>query len=244
MSDNSRSIISYFISDLHLSEHAIDSFELFKKFMENCAPKANNLFIMGDLFDYWIGDDDHSKFNDRVIKLIRTTSDNGCKVFFLPGNRDYLIGNVFLAKTKMKLLPDPYLLIFNNQRILLSHGDLLCRKDYLHLIYRKISQSKLGKKYSLNSSIETRRSYANKARMFSRGNKRIKTDPVTINYCEKILQKYNAKVLIHGHIHQPGNYIHEGRHAFKRVVLGDWHSTAKIASLDNFGEIRIIKLEL
>ena len=236
--------IAYFISDIHLSEKHQDSWQLFSKFMHQYAANAKSLYILGDLFDYWIGDDDRSLFNDQVITLIKSTVDLGTKVYFMPGNRDFLIGETFLQKTGMMLLPDPYVLIHKHQRIVLCHGDLLCRKDKMHQLFRKLTQNKFSKKLFLNRPLPKRRAIALKARKASRGNKVADFDPVCSKYTSKLMHKKISTIMIHGHTHQANVHQHNDTYSFKRVVLGDWHSSAVIASLDCNCNLETVTLNL
>lgn len=227
----------YFISDLHLRADQPESFQLLQQFLQQTAPISDRIYIMGDLFDYWIGDDNVNEFNSKVIAALKEAS-QVCKLFFLPGNRDYLVGKKFLQQTGMSLLPDPYLLTYYKQNIVLSHGDLLCRKDYLHLIYRKVSQSKFGKNLILKRPLAKRIKIAQQARKISRGNIQAKQDPVSNQYCQKLLREYNANTIIHGHTHQA--YKHE-LNGWHRIVLGDWHDTAVVARLDRNG-VELVKI--
>ena len=233
----------YFISDLHLSEQQPASNNLFHRFMHNQASQAQAVFILGDLFDYWIGDDDRSLFYDKVMQALRDTHKLGVKLYFMPGNRDFLIGNWFLEQTGMQRLPDPYVFIHQHQRILLTHGDLLCRQDKRHLLFRRITQSTWGKQLLLSRPLPKRRKLALRTRRLSRGNASYTTDPVSAGYTSKLMHQHQAKQLVHGHTHQAAIHHHSGSHRYTRIVLSDWHDQATIATLDEDCQIQHLCIE-
>ena len=138
--------LCYFISDLHLSESTTSLNNAFDDFLSHCAKNPpNKLYILGDLFDYYLGFDVAAKWGAELAFKISKLKQQGIEVYFLPGNRDFLVEKSFLKASKVTLLEDPCHITLNNKKVMLSHGDFLCINDLKHQKFRKISQSKLVK---------------------------------------------------------------------------------------------------
>jgi len=214
------------ISDIHLSPNYPKITEAFIEFLRIKAVKADKLFILGDLFDYWLGDDAITSFELDIAKHLTDLAQMGTKIYFMPGNRDFLIGNKFCNLAKCQLIDDPYILDFNQHQILLTHGDILCTKDVGYLRMRKILRSKLGLTILKNIPLKLRRKLAQILRTQSTKRTRYKephitdvTDLAVIN----LMQKFNVNTLIHGHTHRPKmhNWVIANKN-MQRMVLGDW----------------------
>ena len=156
-----------FISDLHLHEGRPDITQAFVGFLEETAPKAEKLYILGDLFEAWIGDDNQSKFiseiRESLLKVNKTT-----EIFFMHGNRDFLLGPEFASSSGMKLISDPYVEEMFGSPVLLMHGDLLCTKDVDYQKFRKTSRDPEWQKDFLNKSLAERQKIAKELRDVSK----------------------------------------------------------------------------
>ena len=230
-----------FISDLHLHQARPEVTNLFKEFINSLLTlsKPNpELYILGDLFEFWIGDDYedplHSEISDQLKNLVKS----GIKTCLMHGNRDFFIGKDFLSKTGIKLLPEPTIFSYKNKRVMLSHGDSFCIDDVEYQAYRKIVRNQDWQKSFLNYPVQKRLEILNEARDASIQSQQIKSNEIMdVNQSEvaKVIQKNNIDILIHGHTHRPN--IHtidiDSKKSF-RLVLGDWsQSTAKIIEWAN-----------
>mgnify|MGYP001448520811 FL=1 len=214
-----------FISDLHLNEDRPDITKAFLNFLENTACKAEKLYILGDLFEAWIGDDDQNEFISEVqnalIKISKTT-----KVFFIHGNRDFLVGPEFASSAGMKILNDPVVEEMYGNPVLLMHGDLLCIKDIDYQKFRKVSRDIKWQTEFLNKSLGERRKIAQDLRSASKeatGEKKEEIMDVSESEVIKMIRESSVNLLIHGHTHRPNSHnIDLENHTAKRMVLGDW----------------------
>ncbi|MBI5447729.1 MAG: UDP-2,3-diacylglucosamine diphosphatase [Gammaproteobacteria bacterium] len=225
-----------FISDLHLQAPRPDLTELFLALLKEHAGHVEALYILGDLFETWIGDDDQSAFNTRILLALRQFTDSGSRLYFLPGNRDFLIGNQFLEKTNCVLLSDPTLIDLYGEQVLLLHGDNLCTDDKKHQLFRKITQHALFKKSILSIPLSWRQKIAETLRSWSQTHtkklapKLMDATPLAI---KTLFNRYHVDVLIHGHTHRPSiEYFYESspqkekKHYCSRIVLSDWETQA------------------
>lgn len=215
-----------FISDIHLARERPAAFELFEKFMV-ASRRLEQLYILGDLFDYWVGDDGAETLGYTAVEeLIRKAVDARVRVFFLHGNRDFLVGEQFLRRTGCELLPDPSIVSLYGRNFLLSHGDSLCTDDVKHQEWRKSTHSPQWKSEFLKQPLEDRISTAIALRRHSETGKLGKDlaiMDVTQTAVEKLLRQYNVNTMIHGHTHRPA--VHEftlDKKPAWRYVLGEW----------------------
>jgi len=216
-----------FIADLHLQENRPDIAELFFRFLREHAAEAKALYILGDLFEAWIGDDDDSDFNRSVIQALRRTHDKGVVLHFMPGNRDFLISKKFCKETGCHLLPDEHLIQIGDQRMLLMHGDTLCTRDLKYLKFRKRSRGFLMQTLFLLRSLEKRRAMVQKGRERSRehtATTAMEIMDVTQEEVERVMRKHQVSELIHGHTHRPAehHFLLDNRKV-RRTVLAPWH---------------------
>lgn len=214
-----------FISDIHLQPDAEYTSELFTLFITEMKEKLERLFILGDLFEYWIGDDDKSKFHSQIIKQLRELSDHGVDLYFIAGNRDFLIGKKFLNAIGAKKLPDPCPANLYGRSMVLMHGDLLCTGDISYLKFRKLVHNKFIQKLFLFLPLFFRRKIAKKLRKGSREHMReIPKDylDVTELGVQNAFKVFTREILIHGHTHKPAE--HKLSMKKKRIVLGAWHN--------------------
>lgn len=216
-----------FISDLHLAANRPDITQQFLAFMQDSAPHAEALYILGDLFEIWLGDDAISFEHEVVIKAIRSISDRGIAVYFMHGNRDFLIGNNFAAACSCEILSDPCIINLYGTDTLLSHGDSLCTDDDDYQKFRAYIRNPQTIEQLMALSIEERIIKGKEYRMASQDankEKSMEIMDVNQNAVKKMLRKYNVEHMIHGHTHRPN--VHtidlDGKVA-QRIVLGDWY---------------------
>ena len=230
----------YFISDLHLSKENPETLNDFKNFSQNCIKPNSRVYILGDLFEVWIGYDHEDDFYDDVKKNISAISENGNQVFFCHGNRDFLIGERFLKDTKIMLLADETYIAINHLRILIMHGDQLCTHDAAYQEFRSMVRSTDWKNAFLSLDIEERKEKARQLREKSKQSNAKKADiamDVNALTVKEYLENYNPNILIHGHTHKPAihnetffidqNLYPQPSQAI-RIVLGDWDKKEKV----------------
>lgn len=215
-----------FISDLHLSESTPSTNQFFIYFLQSLIHKARALYILGDFFAYWIGDDNDSLWIKEIIAALREAVEKGLPIYFLHGNRDFLLGGDFFKKTKCQLLPDPSVIELNQKKVLLSHGDLFCTLDRSYQYFRKCVRHDWIKNIFLCLPFRWRLNIANYLR--SRPYKKSLTNLVNMDVVQETIQmfldKYKAHYLIHGHTHKPAIHQWQGKHNlhFQRMVMGAW----------------------
>lgn len=236
-----------FISDLHLSPSHPEITEVFLRFLENEVRGAKALYILGDFFDAWIGDDNPDPFIKHIIKAVAHLKTEGISVFFLHGNRDFLIGERFAEQSQCVLLSDPYVVELFGKRYVLTHGDTLCTLDTNYQRFRSFVRNAFIKKLYLSLSLTIRTRIAHFLRKQSTRPRNPQSEipqkyDVTRDAVHKILKQFQADVLIHGHTHRPGihSFSLNGK-AVKRIVLGDW-GTVGSALLITPTEETLIKL--
>lgn len=215
-----------FISDLHLALEKPEILRRFFHFLQFRASVADSLYILGDLFDAWIGDDDNTRPARDIKRALKQLTASGVKVFVQQGNRDFLLGQVFCADTGVSLLGDFAVIELDGQRILLTHGDLLCSDDKAYQAFRIKSRSRAWQDTVLNKPLWLRLIAARWYRLRSYLHKRGKSyEIMDVNQDTVIsaMREYDCRILVHGHTHRPG--LHEfsldGWPA-KRYVLADW----------------------
>lgn len=218
---------SLFISDLHLASERPATVELFLAFLRGPARSAARLFILGDLFDAWIGDDDQTPMHYAVISGLRTLSDSGTACALMHGNRDFLIGTRFARAAGCRLLRDPTRIELDGEPLLLMHGDLLCTDDQPYQRFRRKIRNPLVKRLFLWKSLDARRRIAADYRRQSgkaMAAKTMETMDVNQNEVARRMQLAKSQRLVHGHTHRPADneFLLNGRRAI-RHVLADWH---------------------
>lgn len=212
-----------FISDLHLSEERPGLSQAFFTFLENTAPAAEALYILGDFFDVWIGDDDDQPLAFEVAKALRMLSDSGTQIFIMHGNRDFLLGKDFARMSSARLLDEPRICEIYGKRCVLMHGDALCTSDLEYMELRRMFRDTQWQKEFLARPLEDRRAFAAQARAQSRSmnsNKAEDIMDVTPSEVKRLFDQSGASLLIHGHTHRPA--VHDIDQWHQRIVLGDW----------------------
>lgn len=216
-----------FISDLHLEPSRPEMTQIFLRFLSGPARHADALYIMGDLFDLWIGDDANMALYPTEIAALRAHSDTGVPLCLMHGNRDFLIGQDFLGATGATLLNDPTVIDLHGTPTVLSHGDMLCTADLAHMKGRQEWLNPAKQKAFLAQPVDVREKIARQLRQESTHNKSIKATEimdVTQQAVEDLLGQHDVRQLIHGHTHRPA--IHDfrmGGDDCRRIVLSDWH---------------------
>lgn len=238
---------SFFISDLHLDEQRPDIAAIFLNFLKNDASAAKELYILGDFFEAWIGDDDLSPFNQMIITALRKATEQGLPIYMMHGNRDFLLGKNFMKATGCQLLPDEAVINLHGVPTLLMHGDSLCTLDVKYLKFRKKSRTWLYKKLVSFKSLESRRAIAEKMRAASREHTKTTSEyimDVTQTEVERIMQKHKVQHLIHGHTHREAVHrFHLNDAPATRTVLGPWHvlGSALVCEANGKKELVVIK---
>ena len=229
-----------FISDLHLSADQPHSMTAFQRFIATLAPQAESLYILGDLFEYWAGDDDrHDPFHAQVISALRGLAAHPVKVYLMQGNRDLLMGEELAQACHATLLPDPTLLDMYGTPTLISHGDKLCTDDVEYQNYRAQVHDPAFQKNFLAQPLQTRKTYIAQLRQQSTAAKQGKSDAimdVNDNAVAALLREHGYPRLIHGHTHRPNRHEHavDGHHC-ERWVLSDWDKPASALRCDAQG---------
>jgi UDP-2,3-diacylglucosamine hydrolase len=225
------------ISDLHLDETRPEITALFLRFLNEKAKNSEALYILGDFFEAWVGDDNLTEYNLMIMNALREVTQKGLPVFFMPGNRDFLIGKTFLKATGCQLLPDEYVVSLHGVPTLMMHGDTLCSGDIKYQKFRKKSRYWLMQKIFLMKSLNTRRGLIKKYREASQAH--ISTLPdhimdVTQAEVERVMQKHGVQLLVHGHTHREA--VHEfelNNKSVSRTVLGAWHDYGSVLVCQN-----------
>ena len=225
-SANTNTQLSYFIADLHLAQNRPDITACFLSFLQNQAPQAEKLFILGDLFEYWVGDDDDSQFVAEVANALKQLS-NSTKIFFIQGNRDFLLGKKFAKRCGMILLNDVEKISLYQHELVMLHGDTLCTRDLGYQAFRKKSRSWWWQAIVKSLPLFVRKKIAEDYRKQSAASTAMKSQEimdVTQSEVENELTKHNVQLMIHGHTHRPAIHQFEMNNtACTRVVLGDWY---------------------
>jgi len=234
-----------FISDLHLDSDRRDIGNHFLDFLKHEAREAEALYILGDLFEAWVGDDDPNA-HYAVIKLaLRNLFDHGVPVYFMRGNRDFLIGNQFASETGVTILPDPFRVTMYGEKALLSHGDLLCTDDLQYQKIRKMTRDPEWQTRMLAKPLRDRLKIAQQARQGNaeRGiDSRTNIRDVNEAEVERTIREQEVDVLLHGHTHRPAVHnIEIGKRKAKRIVLGDWYKQGSVVRW-NLGGPRLEQL--
>jgi UDP-2,3-diacylglucosamine hydrolase len=233
-----------FISDLHLDPARPGITELFLRFLREQAADAEALYILGDLFESWVGDDEDGPLADSVRSALRALTDSGVAAFILRGNRDFLIGARFAEDTGLRLLPDPCVVTLHGEPTLLMHGDLLCTDDTAYQAFRDQVHDPAWQEAFLAQPLPARHAFAAKARAASQahqasliGTAAESIVDVSAATVETMLARYGIARLIHGHTHRPAMHsLRVAGRSAQRIVLGDWYQQGSVlrASRDGF----------
>lgn len=219
-----------FISDLHLADERPGITDIFLRFLGKQAMSADALYLLGDIFEYWIGDDASMPKYQRVCDALAAVSAAGIDSYFMRGNRDFLVGDEFAAYTGMQILEDPLVVDLYGVATLLSHGDMLCTDDIKHQEFRAFALDPANQAQILSLPIEHRDRIAQGIRMLSKSNNALEAADiidVTQSTVEACLREHSVLRMIHGHTHRPAVHdIELDGQIAQRIVLSDWHEDA------------------
>ena len=224
----------HFISDLHLSPQTPGVTRRFLDFLGGRAHAAEHLYILGDLFEVWPGDDclddPENRFNRHIVEALNALTKAGVGLSVMHGNRDFLLGDEFAARSGATLLPDPYVLSLPAWQFVLSHGDILCTDDKDYQAFRDQVRTPEWRQMFLRQTLTERKAIAARMRRQSEQSKREKLDLsyalMDLNPCDTddFIRQHGYATFIHGHTHRPTTHDHlvDGIHV-ERWVLADWH---------------------
>ncbi len=238
---------TFFISDLHLDESHPEISDCFLRFLHTAASQADALYILGDFFEVWIGDDNDSPLIEKVSTALKNLSTQGIKLYFMQGNRDFLLGKRFADRCGMQLLNDPTSIDLYGQKILLMHGDLLCTDDLAYQKFRRKVHQPWLQRLFLSLPLSWRQKIAKKARQKSMHYTQHKSRAIQdVNQIavEKVCQQYGVTTLIHGHTHRPAihTFKSEGK-LITRYVLPAWHGQGGALCCDKAGKMEYVVLK-
>lgn len=215
-----------FVSDLHLDASAPATVQRFLGFLAVEARAADSLYILGDLFETWIGDDDPDPVRSQVCDALRAVTASGIPVYLMCGNRDFLYGEAFERSTGVRLLADPTVATLEGKRILLTHGDLLCIDDVSYQELRSTVRDSAFKNRVSSLSIEARQWMASAARAGSRAHVRQTAADIMDVNSKAVIAAFEATstlTMIHGHTHRPAEHHHSTANGVaRRIVLAAW----------------------
>ena len=229
-----------FISDLHLEESRQDITASLLSFLHKHSGECECLYILGDLFEVWIGDDESTPLTQTIADALKNFSDNGSQIRVMHGNRDFLIGDDYAKQCGASLITDPYILQHPSGDILLMHGDTLCTDDTAYMQFRDMVRDPGWQGEFLSQSLEARREFARQARAESQKatfNKQSEIMDVNSEAVVAAMESHQQSTLLHGHTHRP--HIHDvevsldspAAQKARRVVLGDWDKSGWYAEL-------------
>lgn len=220
--------ISLFISDIHLNESRSDITTAFFCFIDTIAPTADRLYILGDLFDFWAGDDIQTPLTKSVAEHLLALSNKGTEIFFIPGNRDFSIGKRYARSAGMKLVGEK---VYVEDNILLIHGDELCIDDIAYQRYKKWIRHPLILPVLKRLPRRFRLSLAQKIKVKSKNSAARKVADVNSAYVDTYFKTKNTHTIIHGHTHRPMKHQHNEQDI--RYVLSDWDQNGDYLKLEN-----------
>jgi UDP-2,3-diacylglucosamine hydrolase len=230
---------SIFVSDLHLAPSRPAISRIFFAFLKGPAAQAEALYILGDLFDYWAGDDDVDPFNAPILSALRGLADRGVALHLMHGNRDFLIGKVFATASRARLLRDPALIDLYGTPTLLLHGDTLCTDDVKYQEFRAKVRNPGYQQNFLAQTLASRKGIIAGLRAENAEEKELKSEiimDVATAAVEAVLREHGYPRMIHGHTHRPALHEHvvDG-HRCERWVLADWYTRGSYLRCDAAG---------
>jgi len=228
-----------FISDLHLADDRPDIGAQFVDFLEGEARKAEALYILGDLFESWVGDDDPNAHYAAVKQALRALVDSGVPTYFMHGNRDFMIGEKFAAETGVTILDDPTVVELYGDPVLLCHGDAMCIDDVEYQKVRVMTRNPQWQAMMLQKPLEERVAIAAHARMQSQQHSAsVSEDIMDVNRdaVAATFREHDVSIMLHGHTHRPAVHkVDLGDREATRIVLGDWYEQGSVVRWDETG---------
>jgi UDP-2,3-diacylglucosamine hydrolase len=234
-------VTSLFISDLHLEADRPDIADQFLRFLETEALNADALYILVDLFERWVGDDDPNEHYAWIKQGLRKLTRKDVSVYFMHGNRDFMIGEDFASETGIEILADPHVIDIHGDKVLLSHGDAYCTDDIEYQAVRTMTRDPQWQAMMLDKSLEERLAFAEQARAASQAHgDKLNETIVDVNDAaiESAFQDAGVNLMLHGHTHRPKVHQLEidGKPA-TRIVLGDWYDHGSVVRWDENGPV-------
>ena len=221
-----------FVSDVHLHEERPEIVERFVAFLDFEARAAERLYVLGDLFDLWLGDDDRREPHPGVLAALRRLNDAGVQTHVAHGNHDFLLGRRFERESGCRLLPEPARIRVHGTPVVVLHGDLLCTRDEEYQAFRRGARDPGRQADFLRLPLEVRLEHAAELRRRSRGATRLKSADimdVTPEAVSRMLSDTGARYMVHGHTHRPAVHTLEVDGApATRIVLGDWYEQGSV----------------
>ena len=216
-----------FVSDIHLSTQRPEIVACFARFLQTTAREAESLYILGDLFDEWLGDDDHKPPHPRIVKALATLAASGVPVHVLRGNHDFLLGSTFESQSGCRLLDEPAVVDLYGARVLLLHGDILCTRDTEYQAFRKMSRDPKVQREFLSQPMDVRVERVTAIRDRSREAVRLMPEDIMDVSPEAVIDamgEHRVTYLVHGHTHRPAVHsLDVAGRAAVRIVLVDWY---------------------
>ncbi|MCH1530468.1 MAG: UDP-2,3-diacylglucosamine diphosphatase [Gammaproteobacteria bacterium] len=236
---------TYFISDLHLERIESPITNIFTAFLDDLN-QNDSLYILGDLFESWIGDDNVSELSQYISDRLLMLSERDISVAIMHGNRDFLIGEDFCKASSIKLINDPRIIEIDTKKVMLTHGDELCTDDIEYQAFRSVVRNPLWQKDFLNFPISKREKIAGEAKDASKDSKENKAMEIMDVNTDAVLKAFNdhdIEIMIHGHTHRPNIHkvSNEGKN-LTRYVLGDWSKNSAIILKWNEAEVELMDL--
>ena len=228
-----------FVSDLHLDPARPEITALFLRFLQREAASADALYILGDLFEAWVGDDDPSSTGQQVADGLRRLAEAGVPAYFIHGNRDFLVGQDYAGRAGMRILPDPAVVSLYGEPVLVMHGDLLCTDDHAYQAFRAQTRDPHWQAMFLAQPLAARQAFAAQARQASMSRQQDMIDgdrasfeavtDVNPQAVEATLARFGVATLVHGHTHRPAMHaVRIGDREGRRIVLGDWYEQGSV----------------
>ena len=236
---------TYFISDLHLERIESPITNIFTAFLDDLN-QNDSLYILGDLFESWIGDDNVSELSQYISDRLLMLSERDISVAIMHGNRDFLIGEDFCKASSIELINDPRIIEIDTKKVMLTHGDELCTDDKEYQAFRSVVRNPLWQKDFLNFPISKREKIAGEAKDASKDSKENKAMEIMDVNTDAVLRAFNdhdIEIMIHGHTHRPNIHkvSNEGKN-LTRYVLGDWSKNSAIILKWNEAEVELMDL--
>ena len=236
---------TYFISDLHLERIESPITNIFTAFLDDLN-QNDSLYILGDLFESWIGDDNVSELSQYISDRLLMLSERNISVAIMHGNRDFLIGEDFCKASSIELINDPRIIEIDTKKVMLTHGDELCTDDKEYQAFRSVVRNPLWQKDFLNFPISKREKIAGEAKDASKDSKENKAMEIMDVNTDAVLKAFNdqnIEIMIHGHTHRPNIHkvSNEGKN-LTRYVLGDWSKNSAIILKWNEAKVELMDL--
>lgn len=234
-----------FISDLHLHPDETQISARFNAFIDWAAANTRTLYILGDFFHAWAGDDGLERWSQTIAQRLNWLSQHNVKIYYIHGNRDFLVGKQFATMAGMEILSEPAIIALDSN-VMLVHGDRYCTKDRAHQWFRRLTRNGWFIKVFLHLPLSLRNRLVNKVRQHSQNNK--KKDVLAMDVVEVTMlthmQQHNIGILIHGHTHKPGlrNYEYN-KNKYSQYVLSDWDNSPQLLCYDKTNGFNYFRFE-